>query len=127
MHEGALGATSANPHHGAVQNPRRIGWTPGGSSGGSAAVVAAGSCRSARDGHDGIGPHPSLILRDRRVQPSRDVLSVDQVVPLASSFDHVGVLAWTTVDVAMVLGRSLTPRQPKGVRPPGFPSSIRRR
>src|SRR5258706_11310176 len=41
MHEGALGATTDNPHTGRVHNPHRIGFTPGGSSGGSGAAVAA--------------------------------------------------------------------------------------
>ncbi|TWA82858.1 aspartyl-tRNA(Asn)/glutamyl-tRNA(Gln) amidotransferase subunit A [Azospirillum brasilense] len=42
MHEGALGATSDNPHFGRCQNPLREGFTPGGSSGGSGAAAAAG-------------------------------------------------------------------------------------
>ena len=47
MHEGALGATTNNPHHGAAQNPWRPGFTPGGSSGGSAAAVSARFCAGA--------------------------------------------------------------------------------
>ncbi len=117
MHEGALGATSANPHHGAVQNPVRLGWTPGGSSGGSAAVVAAGIVPFAL-GTDTMGSVriPASYCGIVGYKPSRDVLSTDRVMPLASSFDHVGVLAWTTADVAMVLGRAMPSRPPKGVR-----------
>jgi aspartyl-tRNA(Asn)/glutamyl-tRNA(Gln) amidotransferase subunit A len=44
MEEAALGAKSDNPHFGAVHNPHRIGFSPGGSSGGSGAAVAAGLC-----------------------------------------------------------------------------------
>src|ERR1700684_4199525 len=39
MHEGALGATTDNPHHGRTHNPFRHGHSPGGSSGGSGAAV----------------------------------------------------------------------------------------
>src|ERR1700674_1551448 len=42
LHEFAFGVTSVNPHHGAVVNPRAPDRIAGGSSGGSAAAVAAG-------------------------------------------------------------------------------------
>ena len=42
MHEAALGGTTDNPHHGRTHNPHRMGFSPGGSSGGSGAAVAAG-------------------------------------------------------------------------------------
>ena len=41
MHEGALGATTDNPFWGRCVNPLKPGYTPGGSSGGSAAAIAA--------------------------------------------------------------------------------------
>ena len=44
MEEAALGAKTDNPFFGVTQNPHRIGFTPGGSSGGSGAAVAAGLC-----------------------------------------------------------------------------------
>src|SRR5215470_7347793 len=44
LHEWAFGVTSQNPHHGGVRNPRAPDRIPGGSSGGSAAAVAAGLC-----------------------------------------------------------------------------------
>src|SRR5204862_189318 len=42
LHEFAAGVTSDNPHFGTCQNPWKLGYIPGGSSGGSAAAVAAG-------------------------------------------------------------------------------------
>ena len=42
MHEAALGATTDNVFYGRAHNPHRDGYTPGGSSGGSGAAVAAG-------------------------------------------------------------------------------------
>ena len=47
MHELALGGSSTNAHYGAVHNPWRLDRVPGGSSGGSAAAVAAGFCYAA--------------------------------------------------------------------------------
>jgi aspartyl-tRNA(Asn)/glutamyl-tRNA(Gln) amidotransferase subunit A len=47
MEEAALGAVTYNPHFGKTHNPHRHGFTPGGSSGGSAAAVAAGLVRAA--------------------------------------------------------------------------------
>jgi len=44
MHEFAYGVTSNNPHYGPVRNPWELSRIPGGSSGGSAAAVAAGLC-----------------------------------------------------------------------------------
>jgi Asp-tRNA(Asn)/Glu-tRNA(Gln) amidotransferase A subunit family amidase len=54
MHEFGLGVTGANPHHGAARNPYHPGHYAGGSSGGSAAAVAAGLCPVAI-GTDGGG------------------------------------------------------------------------
>jgi aspartyl-tRNA(Asn)/glutamyl-tRNA(Gln) amidotransferase subunit A len=54
MHEAALGATTDNAFNGRTHNPHRHGHTPGGSSGGSGAAVAAGLCDAAL-GTDTLG------------------------------------------------------------------------
>jgi aspartyl-tRNA(Asn)/glutamyl-tRNA(Gln) amidotransferase subunit A len=54
MHEAALGATNDNLAFGRCHNPYRHGFTPGGSSGGSAVAVAAGLCAAAL-GTDTLG------------------------------------------------------------------------
>jgi len=55
LHELALGCTSATSDHGPVRNPRALERNPGGSSGGSAAAVAANLCYGAL-GTDTGGP-----------------------------------------------------------------------
>ena len=54
MHEAALGATGDNPWFGRCENPHRAGYTPGGSSSGSGAAVAAGLAAAAL-GTDTLG------------------------------------------------------------------------
>jgi len=54
MDEAAFGATNDNPHFGRCRNPHRLEFTPGGSSGGSAAAVAAGLAAAAL-GSDTLG------------------------------------------------------------------------
>ena len=79
---------------GPTHNPRRSGHTPGGSSSGSAAAVAAGYCPLAL-GTQTIGSvtRPASFCGVVGYKPSYDRIPIDGVIPLAPSFDHVGVLA----------------------------------
>lgn len=115
MHEAALGATSDNPHHGAVHNPIRHGFTPGGSSGGSAAAVTAGWL-ALTFGTDTMGSVrlPAAYCGCVGFKPARDVLPLDGVFPLAPSLDHLGPLTASVADTALAMrlitgveGRSL--------------------
>src|SRR3989449_8034276 len=67
LHEFAYGVTNANPHTGSVRNPWDRTCSPGGSSGGSAAAVAAGFCAAALGSDTGgsipLSPSPSRGTR----------------------------------------------------------------
>lgn len=94
MHEGALGATTDNEAFGRTQNPWREGVTPGGSSGGSGAAVAAGLCDIAL-GTDTMGSVriPAAYCGVQGHKPTYGRVPETGVVPLSTSLDHVGPLA----------------------------------
>ena len=104
MHEFAYGSTSVTSFYGAVVNP----WAPdriaGGSSGGSAAAVAAGLCYAAL-GSDTGGSirEPASFCGIVGLKPTYGRVSTRGVVPLAWSLDHVGPLARSVTDAALVL------------------------
>lgn len=104
LHEFAYGVTSENPHYGPVRNP----WNPeriaGGSSGGSAVAVAAGLCAAAIGSDTGGSIRiPSALCGVVGLKPTFGRVSVHGVFPLAPSFDHVGPIARSVEDAALVL------------------------
>ncbi len=94
MHEGALGATTDNEAYGRTLNPWGAALTPGGSSGGSGAAVAAGLCDVAL-GTDTMGSVriPAAYCGVQGHKPTSDLVPEEGVVPLSTSLDHVGPLA----------------------------------
>jgi aspartyl-tRNA(Asn)/glutamyl-tRNA(Gln) amidotransferase subunit A len=100
MHAMALGATNHNADFGNCYNPHRPTHTPGGSSGGSGAAVAAGLCGVAL-GTDTMGSVrvPASYCGVVGFKPGFDELPVDGVMPLCRLLDHVGVLARSVEDV----------------------------
>lgn len=100
LHEAALGSTTDNPHFGACHNPHRHGYTPGGSSGGSAAAVAAGLCAAAL-GTDTLGSVriPAAYCGCVGFKPSPGIVSARGVVPLSWTLDHVGPLTPRVADL----------------------------
>ena len=104
MHEFAYGVTTENPHFGAAHNPWDLKRSPGGSSGGSAAAVAAGLC-VASVGTDTGGSIriPSALCGIVGLKPTFGRVSCFGTVPLAPSFDHVGPIARTASDAAILL------------------------
>jgi aspartyl-tRNA(Asn)/glutamyl-tRNA(Gln) amidotransferase subunit A len=103
MHEGALGGTNDNPHFGAAINPHRPGLTPGGSSGGSAAVVAAGLCAASLGSDTGGSVRiPASYCGVVGLKPSYGLVSTRGVVPLSWRLDHVGPLTRTVADARIM-------------------------
>ncbi len=108
MHEFAYGVTSNNPHYGAVHNPWDLSRIPGGSSGGSAAAVAAGLCYGSIGTDTGGSIRiPAALCGIVGLKPHYRRVSTRGVVPLSKSLDHVGPLARTVVDAALIL-RAIT-------------------
>jgi aspartyl-tRNA(Asn)/glutamyl-tRNA(Gln) amidotransferase subunit A len=118
MHEFAYGITSENPHFGPTRNPWALDRISGGSSGGSAAALAAGMC-FASVGTDTGGSIrvPSALCGTVGLKPTFGLVSLAGVIPLAISFDHAGPLARSAADVCILL-ESIAGSYPKGVRAP---------
>ncbi|MCU0868551.1 MAG: amidase, partial [Burkholderiales bacterium] len=101
LHECAFGITSANPHFGTVTNPRWPDRLPGGSSGGSGALVAAGVVPLAVGSDTGGSIRiPAACCGIVGFKPTRGVVPLDGVVPLAASLDHLGPMAGDVADCA---------------------------
>ncbi|MGA1995664.1 MAG: amidase [Bryobacteraceae bacterium] len=104
MHELAYGITSANPHFGAVRNPWDPDRSPGGSSGGSGAAVAAGLVFAAMGSDTGGSIRiPASFCGTVGLKPTYGRVSRYGVLPLAHTLDHMGPLARTVRDAAVVL------------------------
>jgi aspartyl-tRNA(Asn)/glutamyl-tRNA(Gln) amidotransferase subunit A len=104
MHEFAYGGTSVPSHFGAVHNPWNLDRIAGGSSGGSAAAVAAGMCFGAL-GTDTAASvrHPAAYCGIVGLKPTYGRVSTRGVIPLSWSLDHVGPLCRTVTDTALLL------------------------
>jgi aspartyl-tRNA(Asn)/glutamyl-tRNA(Gln) amidotransferase subunit A len=104
LHEFAYGVTTNNPHFGPTRNPWDPARIPGGSSGGSAAAVAAGLCIASVGSDTGGSIRiPAAMCGIVGFKPTFGLVSCHGVVPLAASFDHVGPLARTVSDAAILL------------------------
>src|SRR5690606_24422926 len=103
LHELAFGITSRNPHYGAVVNPRNPAHIPGGSSGGSAAAVAAGIVR-ASIGTDTAGSIriPAACCGVVGFKPSYDVIPRQGAMDLGPSLDHLGPITASVDDAALL-------------------------
>jgi aspartyl-tRNA(Asn)/glutamyl-tRNA(Gln) amidotransferase subunit A len=87
-----------------TRNPWNIERTPGGSSSGSAAAVACGMCLGALGSQTGGSiTRPASYCGAGGCKPSLGRVSVYGVLPLAPSMDHVGAMAATVRDMAILL------------------------
>ncbi len=104
LHEFAYGGSSLVSHFGDVHNPWDVDHIAGGSSGGSAAAVAAGLCYAAI-GTDTAGSirEPAALCGCVGLKPTYGRVPSRGVIPLSMSLDHVGPLAATVADAAVVL------------------------
>lgn len=102
MDEGP-GADGENPHFGDVQNPWRHGFSPGGSSAGSAAAVAAGLCTAAI-GTDTLGSIriPASYCGVYGFKPTSGEISLRGIKPAARRLDCVGLLARGVDDLGVL-------------------------
>jgi len=102
LHELAYGVTSANAHFGTVMNPRFPDRVPGGSSGGSGAVVAAGIVPIALGSDTGGSIRiPAACCGITGFKPTYGAVDTTDVLPLAWSLDHIGPLAACVDDAAV--------------------------
>lgn len=109
LHEFAYGISSQNPHYGTVPNPAAPGRLVGGSSGGSAAAIAAGDVELAL-GSDSAGSIriPAAWCGVVGFKPTHGLVSVEGCFPLAPSYDVVCPMA-SSVDGCERLLRVLAP------------------
>jgi aspartyl-tRNA(Asn)/glutamyl-tRNA(Gln) amidotransferase subunit A len=106
LHEFAFGITSANPHHGSVVNPRAPDRIAGGSSGGSAAAVAAGLVTWALGTDTGGSIRiPAALCGVVGFKPTIGSFDNSGVIPLSRSLDTLGPLALDVETAAMAFAQ----------------------
>ncbi|HET6945202.1 MAG TPA: amidase [Gaiellaceae bacterium] len=109
LHEFAYGITSQNPHFGTVPNPRYPGRLAGGSSGGSAAAIAAGDVDLALGTDSGGSIRiPASWCGIVGFKPTYGLVPADGVFPLAPTYDHVGPMAATVEGCAELMSALAT-------------------
>jgi aspartyl-tRNA(Asn)/glutamyl-tRNA(Gln) amidotransferase subunit A len=118
LHEFAYGGSSAISYFGPVRNPWNVAYSPGGSSGGSAAAVAAQLCYAA------IGSDTGGSIREPAgycgivgLKPTYGRVSTAGVIPLSWSLDHIGPMTSTVMDAALLLQSiaGYDPQDPAGI------------
>lgn len=121
LHEFAYGGSGLIGHFGPARNPWNTAHVTGGSSSGAAAAVAAGLCYGAI-GTDTAGSIrlPAASCGITGLKPSYGLVSARGIIPLSWSMDHVGPMARTAADVALLL-QAIAHYDPQDVNCQRFP------
>lgn len=123
MHEWALGGTTINPFYGTTRNPWNLGHIAGGSSGGSAAAVAADMCLASigTDSAQSVR-NPASMCGIVGLKPTYGLVSQYGTVAGTGAYstNHTGILARTVEDSALLLQTIAghDPRDPLSARVP---------
>jgi aspartyl-tRNA(Asn)/glutamyl-tRNA(Gln) amidotransferase subunit A len=104
LHEFAFGATGVSPHFGPARNPWDTERVTGGSSSGSGNSVAAGLCFGAIGSDTGGSIRmPSSLCGTAGIKPTYGRVSLLGTIPLSWSLDHLGPMARSARDCALML------------------------
>jgi aspartyl-tRNA(Asn)/glutamyl-tRNA(Gln) amidotransferase subunit A len=128
LHEFAYGVTTVNPHYGPARNPWDLRRITGGSSGGSAAALAAGLCYGSIGTDTGGSVRvPSSLCGVVGLKPGIGRVSTDGVIPLSPTLDFVGPLTRTVRDTALLFSAISSKIKNERIASPGHFSSARKR
>jgi aspartyl-tRNA(Asn)/glutamyl-tRNA(Gln) amidotransferase subunit A len=121
LHELVFGVSCANPWYGTGRNPWDLERIPGGSSGGSAAALAADLCVGALGSDTGGSVRiPAALNGVTGLRPTYGAISTRGAFPIAWSLDTVGPMARSVTDVERIFAAiaGYDQRDPRAVPPP---------
>ncbi len=116
LHEIAYGITSENPHFGVIRNPCDLERSPGGSSGGSGAAVAADMVFMATGTDTGGSIRiPASFCGVVGLKPTYGAVDRSGIQPLGFSLDHIGPIARTVAGAGLAYDVMAQPRKARSV------------
>jgi len=125
-HELGGGVTTINPFFGTTHNPRDITRIPGGSSGGSAAAVAARLALVATGSDTGGSVRiPAALCGCVGLKPTFGLLPTTGLLGACPTFDHAGLLTRATEDAALILATIVPSRDGTGLAGEAFVEAYR--